>query len=914
MVRSRGGWLVALGLWTVGCGADERVAPAPVPVEPPRCDAPDLDDPTRLALCETGGGSFGRWTVDALGLPAYDYELDQHADARAAWFDTEGLARRDHWSALGNHRVNALFSNEGYVEVVTQDRGPSYLNKYDEETGAFAGGFSYLDDGEETWCSAYRWRPPGATATRRFGVGYAEATTEHRELRLSRRTSALAGDAPLVVDEVTLQNLGATTRTVRHYEVWDVARRPIETDWLASGDPFTAVPATLRGARDARNALFVEQVAWDADAATLGLRRAPAPDAAPFPTPEAPSAIEHYPGDPFLAVLLGQADDTFTEQDAFFGAGGVAAPAAVASRSAGEGLASGPRGAARGGLGQPRMLGVRSDVTLAPGASVTLRYAYGYAPMGAPFTVPAAAADATHDVVRDQAAAVRPHLLHFATEEAPVLHRELAWHAAQLQASVGWRDYWQTRVVPQGSAYLYLHGADGAARDLSLFAVPLTWIDPALARDELALNMRITHAEGRRISYAFQGHGVLDDALGLHAAPSDLTLFLLWGLTEYLGATGDLAFLDAPMPYHPPQAVPGATTWDHLRDAVRHLFDTVGVGAHGLVRVQTGDWSDGIVVEAPDREEAVAHGESVPNTQMAATILPRVADLVEARDAALAEEIRGRVAAYRAALAVAWTGSFYGRAYFGDDVLVHAHAPNLEAQVWALIGDLFDDDAQRAQLVARVRSDLDEPSPFGATLLPDGQVWPAIGGLLTWGYARHDRALGFAHLQRMTMAAHAEAYPDVWYGIWSGPDGLLGPGGDRPGEAWYSSVTPMTDFPVMNANQHAMPLLAALRVAGVEATATGIRIEPRVPSERFALRTRLVDVDQSPRSIRGSYRPLGGGTRTVEVVAPPGQRVVAAWFAGAEVTGLADDARRVAVAVPVEEPGEDVFFRVETAP
>jgi hypothetical protein len=516
--------------------------------------------------------------------------------------------------------------------------------------------------------------------------------------------------------------------------------------------------------------------------------------------------------------------------------------------------------------------------------------------------------------VRDQAAAVRPHLMHFATEEAPALHRELAWHAAQLQASVGWREYWQTRVVPQGSAYLYLHGADGAARDLSLFAVPLTYLDPELARDELALNMRITHAEGRRISYAFQGHGMLDDALGLHAAPSDLTLFLLWGLTEYLGATGDLAFLDAPMPYDPPEAVPGATTWDHLRDAVRHLFDTVGAGEHGLVRVQTGDWSDGIVLEAPDREAAIAHGESVPNTQMAATILPRVADLVEARDPALAAEIRAQVAAYRAALAVAWTGSFYGRAYFGDGVLAHADRPNLEAQVWALIGDLFDDDAQRAALLERVRADLDAPSPFGATLVPGGQVWPAIGGLLTWGYAKHDRDLGLSHLQRATMAAHAEAYPEVWYGIWSGPDGLLGPAGDRPGEAWYSSVTPTVDFPVMNANQHAMPLLAALRVAGVEATATGIRVEPRVPSERFALRTELVDVDQRPREISGSYRPLGGGTRTLEVVAPPGQRVIAAWVGGVQTSSLADDATRVTLEVHVGAPGDDVFFRVETAP
>ena len=33
-------------------------------------------------------------------------------------------------------------------------------------------------------------------------------------------------------------------------------------------------------------------------------------------------------------------------------------------------------------------------------------------------------------------------------------------------------------------------------------------------------------------------------------------------------------------------------------------------------------------------------------------------------------------------------------------------------------------------------------------------------------------------------------------------------GGGIPGRAWASALTPMTDFPVMNANAHAMPLLA----------------------------------------------------------------------------------------------------------
>ncbi|MCC6526222.1 MAG: hypothetical protein IT373_26485 [Polyangiaceae bacterium] len=515
-----------------------------------------------------------------------------------------------------------------------------------------------------------------------------------------------------------------------------------------------------------------------------------------------------------------------------------------------------------------------------------------------------------YDGVGATAAALRPHLLYFASADAPALQRELAWHAQALETSVAWREYWQRHVVPQGSAYLWLHGADGAARDLSLFAVPLVFTHAALARDELALNMMMTHAADHRIAYAFQGHGVLDDALGLHARPSDLTLFLLWSLGEYLGATGDLAFLDAPMPYHPVEADPGATVWDHLVAAVRYLVDRVGLGPHGLVRIGDGDWNDGIVLAAADHDLAVADGESVPNTQMAIAVLPRVAELVAPRDPALASELVAYVAALRAALPVAWTGSFFGRAFFGDGVLHHADRIDLEAQVWALVGDTFASPAERDALVAAVASELDDPSPAGATLVPGGEVWPAVSALLTWGYARSDPTRAWRHLLRNTLAAHADAYPDLWYGIWSGPDGLAGPGGARPGEAWYSPVTPMTDFPTMNNNQHALPLLAALRVAGVEATAAGLLVTPRVPERTLSLRTELVDLSERPDHVEGSYRPRGGADRVLEVAAPPGRVVVAASVAGVAVPVPAS-AARVSLPAPA---GLTTTFAVDFAP
>jgi hypothetical protein len=654
---------LALALAGVGCAANESIDPVtpagdPPYVPPPEsCDGPDLDHPGTFRACNVGSGVFGTWVIDDLGRPAYDYGLDQNADERAAFFNTEGIDRRDHWHAIGNERLNVLVYNEGYVEVVTQDRGVSYLNKFEPEQNNFAGGFSYLDDGAEVWCSAYAFRPKGSRTTRRFGMGYADASTEYRGVRLSRRLVAPAGAAAVLVDEVTIENTTSSTKSLAHYEVWDVARRPVDINWTVSGDPIAAYPDLARRKRDAQNARFDERVTFARGAKTLGLRREHARGVQARP-PSQPSPHDDYPGDPFLAALEGDVHDVYTEQDAFFGDGGPRAPAAVTKRKRGHGVAGGPVGTAGSGEGQPRMLAMRSDVTLEAGEKRVLRFAFGYAPMGQPYPPVSGLREVDHRAAA--AAALDEHTLVFASSEAPALHRELAWHASQIEASVGRRDYWDVRVVPQGSAYLYLHGADGAARDLSLFAVPLSYTNPALAKEVLSLNMMITHADDRRISYAFQGHGMLDDALGLHVGPSDLPIFLLWGLSEYVGATGDVAFLDAPMPYHPRGALPDATVLDHVRDAVRYLFDEIGTGEHGLLRITTGDWSDGIVLEAPDMDKAIAEGESVPNTQMAVATLPRVADLLEAREPELAAEIRGRVAELRAALAVTWTGRFFG--------------------------------------------------------------------------------------------------------------------------------------------------------------------------------------------------------------------------------------------------------------
>ena len=89
--------------------------------------------------------------------------------------------------------------------------------------------------------------------------------------------------------------------------------------------------------------------------------------------------------------------------------------------------------------------------------------------------------------------------------------------------------------------------------------------------------------------------------------------------------------------------------------------------------------------------------------------------------------------------------------------------------------------------------------------------------------------------------------------------------------SWVASANDgATDFPVQNNNQHAMPLYATIRLAGIEATASGLRIEPHLPPERFSLTTRLISIAREEGQLSIRYAPPGHGHRLVEVVVPEG--------------------------------------------
>ena len=273
-----------------------------------------------------------------------------------------------------------------------------------------------------------------------------------------------------------------------------------------------------------------------------------------------------------------------------------------------------------------------------------------------------------------------------------------------------------------------------------------------------------------------------------------------------------------------------------------------------MLRVGSGDWSDPIAMMVRDRRAFHRRGESGFNTAFAVYVLPRAAELLQATHPTVATEMRAFADRCRAAMEQAWNGRWFLRGWDGRGHPVGDRHLFLDGQVWCLIS-LIGTDAQRAALVREIAARCDDPSPIGATILDrphrvragmlapgwdcNGGVWAAMNALLAWGYALHDPELARRSLAKQSLAGHASAYPHIWYGIWSGPDSYNAHFGERPGETFVQPATPMTEFPVMNSNAHAGPLLAMLRVLGIETTADGIVVRDRGPSPIWRLHSAL---------------------------------------------------------------------------
>jgi hypothetical protein len=815
---------------------------------------------------EKDGGIFGRWIEDDAGLPAFAYELDQRVDPRAEW-DTRLIGKsRMHWHQIGNDRLIAIATDAGWVQLYSHEDGPRWINHYRSDDHVYAGGVSYLADADRqwrTWSTFYDDLPAVASVTRTFGCGYVRFLVEYEDVELDRIVFAPFGDGRLLASLVRVTNVGARARHLRHGEYWDAWLTNIDFP-VGSGERF--VPEH----RDqVSKFLYAGYGAGWTNA--IGGLRARHPDGPPgYRLPHIPGPTARTQPDLVCVPLGTPVDGWSVARSDLWGKGTRKQPDGLLSPTC--------RNLPAEGDGQDVAFFCATELELDPGESATLGFVYGAAPpdevagevrvLGAD---PAALFEATRLAWHRTLPSVD-----FAGEGW--LARELKWGAYYVRSGATYHRGFRAHTFSQGGAYQYIGGFNAGPRATVQHALPLVWLAPELAAEAARFTMAETAPNGE-IAYAEVGAGLWEQ---VRYCPSDNDLWLLWLVAEYVLATRDKAFLRQPVSYWPAPYTRPEPVWDHCGRAIDHLLESVGVGPHGLIKLRLGDWNDLIVRESEaGRERVWEEAESTLNTAMAVWVLRRVAELADyGEDSRRAARCRQLADRFAEAVRTCWRGTHLNRGWSDASTEIGAVDVFLEPQPWALIAGILDDE-QAKTLVGTIRESCADR--LGTRIFGDrgggsfptlgGGQWPAINSTLVWGFGRVDPREAWRELRDNTLHHHAVCFPEIWYGIWSGPDTYLPTSlGEYGGQTWSWPGFGMQSWPVQILFVHSEPLNASLWLAGVLPGARGLQVDPLLPFEEWSWDGGLLSLRYSADEVTGELGALANERIEVDVTLPTGLR------------------------------------------
>ena len=851
--------------------------------------------PSAAMSAPYGSGQFGAWFNDEWGLPAYRYTCDQTTDPAAHTAVTPGgvLSPTEHIHQVGNDRIVALASNNGVVRVRQDEGAPRFLNDCDPDNHQYAGGLGWLTDGSVVVSTSYAGGDPAFE--RHFGIGYFRKKVRSKSYSVDQIISAPYGDDPVLLSQVTIRNLGSAPASLRWIEYWgcqthEFSFRDFIDSWSGAGTP----PQLRRrsGARwthrvEPQGSGLVERrhfpgrtpqedAVWQRMRASLSAH--PNGFISPVQDPPSGSWLESSDAPPtFLFSLDGPMNGFSTDGAAFFGAGGPARPDGLAKALDGKADSTGPQTA----------LLLQRALELKPGETKTLSFLYGYLPSGSDLdTLVARHRAGAASSLPNSCAAWKRSAPRFAVESAPWVERETAWNHYCLRSSLTFDDYFRQHILNQNGYYQYVIGFQGAARDPLQHSLPFLFTDPSIVKSVLRYTLSEVRDNGS-VPYALTGHGVVAPMVSDNA--SDLPLWLIWAVSEYVLATRDTEFLNEKITAHysdPPGRTD--TVANLLARCFHHQMNDVSFGQHGVCRMLSDDWNDGLLGTwaGAHLEEATAQGESVLNSAMSAWVFDEYARLLRyaAPDAALESQLQQAAEKHRAAARSQWNGQWLRRCWLGPTLgWLGEDTLWIEPQPWAILGGVTTPEQSRA-LVATINKelrlgplgatqmnqgpDITKPGMFGAGTVVRGGIWPSLNQTLVWALTGIDPAMAWDEWKRNSFAAHAEAYPNIWYGIWSGSDSYNAPFSKTPGATGDQSFKG-DDFPVLNLHSHACFLYSATKLLGIDFTEHGLSLRLTLPESAYRFESPLVGlIRHAGDRFEGWYAPSHAGSWTLRFELP----------------------------------------------
>jgi hypothetical protein len=848
-----------------------------------------------------GSGYFGEWIKDDFGLPAYKYTCNQLKDPKA---DTPmndiWRARSDHLFLVGNDRLVGVASNFGYIMVRQDEGAPKYLNYHIPELNQYAGGFGYLTDNKDLLSTYYRGQD--VNFKRIFGIGYFSKKVSNQSYAVNHTIFAPFGDDPLLISQVKIRNKTPNEVDLRWIEYWGCFnfqfsfQATINSISEKNVNPLKDYRINLEKQSNNKVIVFnknrgivnlkynkkspkLEQQ-LDVEKRTKGVRI----------QAKKPSFEDRNPPPIFLVSLDDQATGFHNNATTFFGEGGIEIP---------DGLKR-PLDLNDDINGPETCLILERAIKLKPNESKTLYFTYGYIPEG--YDLENMIEKYRNDLpnlLKRCCEAWKQTKIECEIKEDSWIERELFWSYYYLRGALTYDDFFEEHILSQGHVYQYIMGFQGAARDPLQHALPFLFTEPRIVKEILRYTLKEVQADGK-IPYGISGNGMIMPSLW---DPSDLQLWLLWLLSDYVLSTRDIAFLNEPISMYPiyGRKAQTKTVWDIVFLTFNYFINVIGRGKHGLIRVASCDWNDMVIagfVPKEKQEEVKKIGESVLNSAMAVYVLTQFSEMLlfigKADQAKMALELRNSLIK---AIQNQWNGKWFNRAWLSDDLgWVGNDILWLEPQPWALISHITN-KSQTETLIKNINELNRKRSQIGAILLskppehlvePAGMatnagIWPSINGTLIWALSQFDGVLAYDEWKKNLFGNKANVYPYIWYGIWSGADTWNSSFSEYPGHTlfnkYYMTKNPIdlekgllsmginwTDFPVLNLHPHAWPLYNIFNFLGVRFIKDGIEFTPKFPKDEYRIISKIIGFERKSNTYQGFYAPLTTGDFLIKII------------------------------------------------
>ena len=856
-----------------------------------------------------GSGSFGSWEgSDGFGLPRYVLKPDQDLAKLNG-----GMLHQ-----LGNDRMIVVALTDGSVAMRQDEGGAKFLNSKSANgsLGQHGGAAGYLSERGTQLLHTVGDKDQEME----LGMGYFRRRKHLEGVTVEHSVIAPHGDHSFALIAVNVTNHDTNARTFQWVEAWGRLMREFHTPgrWTP--------PANQKEVSSARFAA----------ALTHRIQRTGAGDPAPGLLDTVLPPTGGPPQPPVGALFPAAAAHDYNPRPVFLRViDGGSPPSRVGCN--GSTLFPGGAGVDKpdfSGLscnhtaitGSETVLALEVDIDVSPSSSTIRYFAFGYVPVGSSFAgvVPASfiGKDAAGQAWAQSSEAWRRESVTIAAPEVGSwLERESLWHSFALRAALTYDSYWDGHMLSQNGGYLYESGDnDAMARDPLNHALPLLFYAPQATKGGIRAAIASTHNthwHGGRIpkaTFAFglgyqsgNEHAKALDRGGWCCYPSDLELWILNAAVRYVLVTRDWAFLVEPV----------KTTWGEIKtgDALwkitQHLFEVpssaggVGLGRHGLLKMLTMDYNDGILLAPTGSLMNVSANnhtaESVLNSAMAVGILRGYGAVLAAAPKPVVASLGGDLTAnisylrqleaqQQRAVTATWGGHWFARMWAPDSGWFGTEA---NASIWwsnafALLAAIppVDQPAEMQKLVSAIDSGLLHANPTG---LPFSNRSAQADYLNSWfagamymleGLGRRGYgSLAWEAWSKGLLATHATKFPDQLAGIWSAGDhyadaphlaasGAARAANNASGSCACLGCAGCGGITIFNSWAHTTPLFGVMSLIGAEFTVDGVTIRPsnvgpaETPLKAYNISSPVLSVAKlsAPRlKYQGFYRPMVAG-------------------------------------------------------